>query len=957
MAGDGDHEGPGETTAPEEEGARRSDAEAECAPEPEPGAEAPSFEQLTRVPRNILLFSDGTGNSSGKLLKTNVWRLYEALDLGYPARDKADLQIAFYDDGVGTSSFRLLAVLGGVFGFGLANNLRNLYKFLCRNYRPPLRDPVTGEIVRPGDRIYAFGFSRGAYTIRLLAWLITSMGIREYHSEEQLHRDTLDTWREYRRGFHTSYGFTDFLVAIGRAISRCLVRAKRLLFREPGYARCLPDDMQRPGWLAEWFQYWCAHRLNRWALASWWPRWFANRRWVEPTADDSHGAEIEFVGVWDTVAAYGGPIVEITRAIDGWIWPLSMPDYRLSPKVKCARHALAIDDKRDAFHPLFWDEVLEAEMCQSGKVVPYQPIGDPVEADRLKKRGAQEHPRLQQVWFAGMHADVGGGYPDEALSYVSLGWMIEHAELAGVRLLKEFRERIFEVRNVFGPIHDSRGGAGAFYRYQPRYINAWIDKPNYDREKRVSYVRPGTQIYRDPTVDHGRYVNRGFLRSPILMHHSVEERLYAATDGYGPINLPTAYEIDDGIGGLEPPNAQSPGRLEDLYELGDRIKLRRFWYFLSVFVAVLIAIKPWWESIGWLRLLSGTVDARTQTQIFSALLNAVVPTFASRWIDEFTADPWTTLLLITILVAFTALGVSHERKMVDASRRLWRARFDEPRKANAKRTARVGVPGSWWFRWFKWTARAWRSASIWQDLLAKWKWQVIPLGLGLLLWGFTVYVALAGITQVALVAKEAHTGLCGAGSVASAALPADQPRRVALLRPCADLGIAVRPNTHYRVVIVTRDWHDGGHDATPEGWNDDGAWSSWATQGGSKFFRRLTSAPLFAPILETRVIDPQRAWWRRLLFGQNIYMHRIMFTRTSPNVWTGDFTSEAPRDGLKRRLYFFVNDAVLPVDWVGDRWLGDLRVFPLGGRYRNNQGTATISVRSVQQSAGGAEGS
>src|SRR4051812_17240791 len=68
--------------------------------------------------KTIVLFSDGTGNSSAKLFKTNVWRMYEAVDLGPAAPDRRQ-QIAYYDDGVGTSSFKPLAVLGGVFGYGL----------------------------------------------------------------------------------------------------------------------------------------------------------------------------------------------------------------------------------------------------------------------------------------------------------------------------------------------------------------------------------------------------------------------------------------------------------------------------------------------------------------------------------------------------------------------------------------------------------------------------------------------------------------------------------------------------------------------------------------------------------------------------------------------------------------------------------------------------------------------
>src|SRR5712692_3144503 len=104
--------------------------------------------------RKIILLSDGTGNSSAKIWRTNVWRIFEALDL------TSSEQVAFYDDGVGTSSFKPFAILGGAFGFGLKRNVINLYKFACRNYRGP------------GDQVFAFGFSRGAFTIRVVIGLI-----------------------------------------------------------------------------------------------------------------------------------------------------------------------------------------------------------------------------------------------------------------------------------------------------------------------------------------------------------------------------------------------------------------------------------------------------------------------------------------------------------------------------------------------------------------------------------------------------------------------------------------------------------------------------------------------------------------------------------------------------------------------------------------------------------------
>jgi uncharacterized protein (DUF2235 family) len=134
--------------------------------------------------KNIILLSDGTGNSSAKLLKTNVWRLFQILDLRDP-----NSQVAYYDDGVGTSSFKVFAILGGVFGFGLKRNVVDIYSFCCRNYKP-------------GDYIYCFGFSRGAFTIRIVAGMIARQGLVPYNGNEaDLAHFAADAYRLYRRRF------------------------------------------------------------------------------------------------------------------------------------------------------------------------------------------------------------------------------------------------------------------------------------------------------------------------------------------------------------------------------------------------------------------------------------------------------------------------------------------------------------------------------------------------------------------------------------------------------------------------------------------------------------------------------------------------------------------------------------------------------------------------------------
>ena len=231
-------------------------------------AKEPSGTATSAEAKSIILFSDGTGNSSAKLFKTNVWRMYEAVDLGPPAEGKRD-QISYYDDGVGTSSFKPLAVLGGAFGWGLQRNVLDIYRYACRNYRE-------------GDDIYAFGFSRGAFTARLVVALIASEGL--VRSDERSRARPEEPTAAYR------------------------------IFR----AAFLPRRLQWPTNLV---------RGVRGRITGW--RGSPSQAHEPYDSARNFQPNIRFVGVWDTVAAYGGPITEITRAIDNWIFPLSMPDYQL----------------------------------------------------------------------------------------------------------------------------------------------------------------------------------------------------------------------------------------------------------------------------------------------------------------------------------------------------------------------------------------------------------------------------------------------------------------------------------------------------------------------------------------------------------------------------------------------------------------------------------------------------
>jgi uncharacterized protein (DUF2235 family) len=253
---------------------------------------------MARTSRNLIVLSDGTGNSASKAFKTNVWRLYQALNL----RDGK--QVAVFGDGVGTSSIRFLRIIGLALGIGVKRNVLNLYKFLCHNYwRETQKD---GQI--DSDRIWMFGFSRGAFTIRVLAGLVHSEGLVKFETEADLERNAIAAYRAFRKKAFPAKAWWVFWVPLGRSVRDLLISLWQPLTGGVSYEHV-------------------ARREN---------------------------IDIHFLGLWDTVAAYGLPIDELTIAVDKWVWPMKFEDTSLLERVRHARHALALDDERRTFNPMPW---------------------------------------------------------------------------------------------------------------------------------------------------------------------------------------------------------------------------------------------------------------------------------------------------------------------------------------------------------------------------------------------------------------------------------------------------------------------------------------------------------------------------------------------------------------------------------------------------------------------------
>lgn len=370
--------------------------------------------------KNIVLCSDGTGNQDIKNRGTNVFKLYEAVDIQGHKNGALPKQVAFYDDGVGTAN-PIAKVIGGAFGWGFSANVKMLYRELVNVYEA-------------GDSLYLFGFSRGAYTVRALAGLIQFCGVLDIEHYNKLGRDALSDqidacWEDFRRVAFKMSSAAERRSAVPSADEKNIVTGRR-----EGYHA------------------------------------------VDPGGE----LDIPFIGVWDTVGAIGVPFDELRKFIS-LFYPVWFADNTLGGEVKRACQALAIDDERRTFHPELWNE-------QNGS-----------------------DTRILQVWFSGVHSNVGGGYPKQGMSLVTLDWMMAEARQAGLRFIDEDLEFVHEHQDVHDKLYDSRSGLAVYYRWAPRDIAKLCAEHRIHRPK---------------------------------VHVSVFERIGNGTDAYAPGNIPFDCEVD-----------------------------------------------------------------------------------------------------------------------------------------------------------------------------------------------------------------------------------------------------------------------------------------------------------------------------------------------------------------------------------------------------------------------------
>ncbi|PZV03071.1 MAG: DUF2235 domain-containing protein [Cyanobium sp.] len=228
--------------------------------------------------KNLIVLSDGTWQDLDQPFPTNVVRLLEAIT---PQTLEGNDQIAYYDEGVGTKQVSIepgpidkwIKIAGGALGMGIDHRILRCYRFLCLNYSP-------------GDQIYFFGFSRGAYTMRSLAGLIYNCGLLRSEQVRMIPR----AYQVYRQP---------------NSNKECAPSgSEAIAFRQKYAITDMPDGRPR----------------------------------------------IKFMGLWDTVKALGIPNIPGLRQLSKIVnRHYEFHDHKLSPIIDAAFHAVSIEEQRSTF--------------------------------------------------------------------------------------------------------------------------------------------------------------------------------------------------------------------------------------------------------------------------------------------------------------------------------------------------------------------------------------------------------------------------------------------------------------------------------------------------------------------------------------------------------------------------------------------------------------------------------
>jgi uncharacterized protein (DUF2235 family) len=745
----------------------------------------------------IILLSDGTGNSAAKVWRTNVWRIFEALDL------TGSDQIACYDDGVGTSSFKPLAILGGGFGWGLKRNVIDLYKFVCRNYRSK------------EDEIFGFGFSRGAFTIRIVAGLILHQGLVPYKNEADLDQNVKSAYRAYRAdNFHSEL-----------RIEKVFRWLRNLFLRSP-----------------------------------------YDRSYNIPAP------QIRFLGLWDTVAAYGLPVEEMTRGVSQWIWPLELPTRTPPDGVVRGCHALSLDDERTTFHPILWNE----------RNLQPAPVKD----------GARctTDERLTQVWFSGVHANVGGGYPDDSLAQIPLVWIMNEAIACGLKFKKkpcaepDALLRAESARDKDGRLYDSRHGLAGYYRYGPRKL-AELCNVRLSRE-------PGDEVH---------------IEKPKI-HETVFKRMQTHARAYAPIGLPPEYEVVTEDGHIVPSSYETPdqarNRSRTQEHVWNLVWWRRVVYFATVFASFYFAIYPLTRA---LPPSNRYTTALHPVSDILGIFSRFLPNSGNPWISAYEGNPGRFVTVVLIITGLMWISTMLQSRVLNSMAAIW----ERPISGSSLNL----LPTNLVYRL--------RTHPIYKRTLWTLKRHIAPALFAILF----VWLGLGLIAHTIFVFEDAAGLFCPKNP---SAIPLNNGQRVefkfAPNQFCVGSGFILNEGSRYTVSVK----RDGS-----VGWQDGkGVGAVKTTLAGFRIMELpVWQRPIFLTALPLKR-DLIRPWFRIILrVGSTGTYEDFLDPDPRQHQAADDTLQEGFTPKAAGELFVYVNDVAIPIPYVYDYF------------YWNNRGQATVTVQ------------
>lgn len=507
--------------------------------------------------KNILIFSDGTGQAGGIRFdedRTNVYKLYRSTRCGPDSIIDPAKQVAFYDPGLGSRADggrgliwgKLWGKLGQSIynlvsqatGLGITGNIIDCYAALIRLYRP-------------GDRIFLFGFSRGAYTVRCLAAVIARCGIpRLLPSDEPLPLDVAGSRKIAAVAVKDVYQFCSSRPRKGPGTYRdFMLDARELIARRfrTEYRSADPENAAKanvyPYFIGVFDTVAALSRPGAVILLSVGAVFLLGLASVVISLLQAFAVipllvwlryftlETVFVSLGMIAAVAGAAVflrdyVKFDFRVPGYgIWKsiatihIAPPkhkftEYSLDPNVTYAKHAISIDENRIDF-----------------KRVPWVP-----DAVRAGTRDANGNIHFEQVWFSGVHADIGGGYTENEsrLSDITLNWMISAAAIIPNGILyDEAVLRPFPAAS--GPQHDE------------------CKAGHWQHGLRPLPQDEGTEL--SSATMHSSVYER--FEAPAVVHYDVEGK-------YRPINLEKHVDFRRYFVGGTPPPATRSAEADDI---------------------------------------------------------------------------------------------------------------------------------------------------------------------------------------------------------------------------------------------------------------------------------------------------------------------------------------------------------------------------------------------------------